>query len=112
MKTPKTINVMLVATASAILHGVLAGIFIPLLSMLLLSFGALPSPLAAIATAEHGMMFAVAAPFGYAAIGFVGGAAMAFLFNLFVKMLVHHKPPIKVVEPTLEVESAAVGDAA
>lgn len=113
MKQPKTINVLLVATASAILHGVLAGIFIPLLSMLLLSFGALPGPLAAMATAEHGMMFAVAAPFGYGAIGFIGGALMAFLFNLFVKMLsgTGHKPS-KQVELEPEVDSLAVGDAA
>jgi hypothetical protein len=111
MKTPKTINVLLVATVSAILHGVLAGIFIPLLAMLLLSFGALPGPLAAVATAEHGMIFAVTAPFIYAAIGFAGGAFMAFLYNLFVKMLVGHKHPIH-IEPEPEVESIAVGDAA
>lgn len=113
MKHPKTVNVLFVATVSAILHGVLAGIFIPLLSMLMLSLGALPGPLAAIATAEHGMMFAVAAPFGYAVIGFFGGALMAFLFNMFVKMLEHRTPPMQIiVEPNLEVEAAAVGDAA
>jgi hypothetical protein len=111
VKTPRTINILLVATVSAILHGVLAGIFIPLLAVLLLSFGALPGPLAAIATAEHGMIFAVTAPFAYGAIGFAGGALMAFLYNLFVKMLAGHKHPIY-VEPEPETESLAVGDAA
>jgi len=108
MKKHQTINVLLVATVSAILHGVLAGIFIPLLAMLMLSFGALPGPLAAIATAEHGMMFAIAAPFGYGAIGFAGGALMAFLYNRFV--MAGHEPPVR-IEPEIESVSA-VGDAA
>jgi hypothetical protein len=113
VKHPKTLNVLFVATVSAILNGVLAGIFIPLLCMVMLSLGALPGPLAAIATAEHGMMFAVAAPFAYGAVGFFGGALMAFLFNRFVLMLDHHKPPTPIViDPELEAESMAVGEAA
>jgi hypothetical protein len=107
------INVLFVATVSAIVHGALAVVFVPLLSLLMLSFGALPAPLSAAATADHGMVLALVAPFGYAGIGFVFGGMMAFLFNTFIKMLDTTQTPLKVVvEPVMEAEGAALGDAA
>lgn len=113
MKQPKTINIFFVALASCFLHGTLAVMFAPFLSALMLSFGALPAPFHTIVTAEHGMIFAVVTPFVYGTFGFVFGALMAWLFNMFVRMLVRTEPPLRaMVEPTLEAQSATMGDAA
>ncbi|HLJ30431.1 MAG TPA: hypothetical protein VKY85_27245 [Candidatus Angelobacter sp.] len=116
MKHPKMVDVFFVAKVSAIVHGALAVVFIPCFSMLMLSFGAPPAPLtAAVAAVDNGMLFAVAAPFGYAAIGFVFGALMAFLFNRFVGMLIgtETEPPARATaEEVLSAQSAGLGDAA
>jgi hypothetical protein len=111
VKHVKTVNVWFVAKVSALVYGTMAAIFMPLLSTVMLSFGALPAPLAGVITAEHGMVFAVVAPFGYAAFGLGFGALMAFLFNMFVNTLLEPKPSV-VPPPTEEVEEAAVGEAA
>jgi hypothetical protein len=112
VKQPKTVNVLFVASASSVLHGALAVVFVPFLSMLMLSLGALPAPFHRVVSAEHGMAFALVAPIAYAAMGFALGAWMAFLFNMFVKMLVRTERPLKIaVEPTLEVQGGAVVDA-
>lgn len=111
MKHVKTVNVWFVAKVSALVYGTMAAVFMPLLSTLMLSFGALPAPLAAVLTAEHGMVFAVVAPLGYAIFGLGFGALMALLFNLFVNTLLEPKPSVA-PPPEAEVEKAAIGEAA
>jgi p-aminobenzoyl-glutamate transporter AbgT len=114
VKKPKTVNVLLVATVSAILHGAAAVVFVPCLSMLMLCFGEPPAALtSAVAAIDNGMLFAVAAPFGYAAIGFLFGGLMACLFNMFVNTLVRKEPVVEVsAEAVLQARSASLGDAA
>jgi hypothetical protein len=113
MKRPGTVSVLVVGTVSCIFHGTLAVVFAPILSMLMLFFGALPAPFHTALTAEHGMVLTLVAPFVCGASGFVIGALMAVLFNSFASMLFWTRPPAKtVVEPCLQVEGASVGKAA
>ena len=114
MKKPKAINVLLVATVSAILHGAVAVVFVPCVSMLMLCFAEPPAALTStLASVENGMLFAVAAPFGYAAIGFLFGGLMAFMYNMFVSMLIRTEPVVAIVaEEVLQARSASIGDAA
>jgi hypothetical protein len=113
MKQPRPVNVLFIAMASGALHLAVGVIFVPFLSMLMLSFGGPSVSGQTLLSAEQGMICAVVAPFLYGAAGFGGGALMAFLFNRFVAALDRSKPAIKiVVEPALEAQSATVGDAA
>jgi len=113
VKQPRPVNVLFVAIASGALHLAMAVMFVPFLSMLMLSFGPQSAAPHALISAEQGMVCAVLAPFLYGAAGFGGGALMAFLFNMFVRMLSTNKPTVRIiVEPALEAQSATVGDAA
>jgi hypothetical protein len=81
MSRPQPINVFLVATVSAAIHGGAAVLFAPMLSVLLLVWGQVPARL----QAEDGMVFAVLAPILGAAFGFVAGAVMALAHNMFAQ---------------------------
>jgi hypothetical protein len=86
MKGTQPISVLLVAMVSAALHGAAAVVFVPILSFLLLSWGAPPVQLGRlIATAGNGMVFAVIAPLCCASFGFFAGAFAAFTHNVFAK---------------------------
>jgi hypothetical protein len=86
MKGTQPISVVLVAMVSAALHGAVAVVFVPILSFLLLSWGAAPVQLSnAVAGANNGMVFAVIAPLCCAVFGFFAGAFAAFTHNVFAK---------------------------
>jgi hypothetical protein len=71
---------------SAALHGAVAVVFVPVLSFLLLSWGAAPVQLSrAVEAAGNGMVFAVIAPLCCAGFGFFAGAFAAFTHNVFAK---------------------------
>jgi hypothetical protein len=113
VKKPRPVNVLFIAMASGALHLAVGVIFVPFLSMLMLSFGAQSVAGHTLISAEQGMVFAVTAPFLYGAAGFGGGALMAFLFNRFVAALDRSHPAVKiVVEAAIETQAATVGDAA
>lgn len=103
MKHPKTVSVLQVATVTAIVNWVLGTAFVFILSPMLASFGALPGPSLSI-TADHHMVAAVIVPFVFALVCFGLGALMAFLYNLFVKMLLEHKHPQLDPEPADQIE--------
>jgi hypothetical protein len=112
VKQPRPVNVLFVAIASGGLHLAMAVIFVPFLSMLMLSFGP-QSSLHSLISSEQGMVCAILAPFLYGVAGFGGGALMAFLFNMFVRAHATNKTTVRIiVEPTLEAQGATVGDAA
>lgn len=108
MKQSNRVNVLFVATISAIVHGALSIVFVPFFSTLLLSLSASATHSAA---TETGMLLAVITPLAYMGIGFAFGALMAFGYNMFVWALL---PVVR--EPEVEFEeqvvAAAVGDAA
>ncbi len=86
MKETKPISVLLVATVTGALHGAVAVVFVPVLSFLMLLWGAAPVQLSSTITAAgNGMVFAVIAPLCCAAFGFVAGAFAAFTHNVFAK---------------------------
>lgn len=105
------INVLSVATATAIIHGAISVVFVPFFSTLLLS---LIGSGASAAVTDMGMTLAVLTPFIYASVGFVLGALMAACYNAFVWAI--QPAPADNVEVVIEEEealaTAAVGDAA
>jgi len=111
MRNSQPVSVLLVAFVSAAVHGLGAVLFVPVLSFLFLVFGSLPAQLGSIVGAtDRGMTLAVIAPFCCAALGFVAGAFMASLFNMFVK----ERPRREIVaqETLLVRSSTSLGDAA
>jgi len=86
VKETKPISVLLVASVTAALHGAVAVVFVPMLSLFMFLWGAAPVQLSSIvASASNGMAFAVIAPLCCAAFGFVAGAFAAFTHNVFAK---------------------------
>ena len=82
MRRVKMINVFLVASVSAVLHGAMAVLLVPAMSLFFLaqhaSGGQLNNPLT-----ENAMILAVIAPVAWAAVGFAAGAFMGFVWNMF-----------------------------
>ena len=83
MKQLKVINVFLVASVSAALHGIMAVIFVPAMSVMFLAHNTAQAQLSNPAITDNIMVWAVVAPILWAAVGFIGGALMAFIWNLF-----------------------------
>ncbi len=86
MHTIKSVGVLSVAKIMGAIYALIGLIFLPI--FLLLGFvgsmaGEHGNPLGAIG----GMVFGLFAPVFYGAIGFIGGAIMAFLYNLMAKWL-------------------------
>jgi hypothetical protein len=104
MRNAKPVSVLLVAIASAAVHGLGAVLFVPALSFLFLVFGSPAQFGGIVASTDRGMTLAVIAPICCAAVGFVGGAVIASLFNMFVK---DRPRPEFVVRETLRVPSSA-----
>lgn len=105
------VNVLFVATATAIVHGAISMVFVPFFSTLLLSW--IGSDASAAVT-DMGMTLAVLAPLIYASVGFVFGALMAACYNAFVWAIqpaLANKVEV-VIEEEEAVAIAAVGDAA
>jgi len=110
MKGTQPISVFLVAMVSATLHGAAAVVFVPILSFLLLSWGAAPVQLSStVAATGNGMVFAVIAPLCCAVFGFFAGAFAAFTHNVFAK---DHPRPAVVVQEEMLVPGASLSNAA
>ena len=82
MRRVKMINVFLVASVSAVLHGAMAVLFVPVMSLFFLAQHASLSQLNNPIT-ENAMVLAVIAPVAWAAVGFAAGAFMGFVWNMF-----------------------------
>ena len=104
------INVFFTASVSAIVHGGLALIWTPVLTIAMLAMGAPPVQFAGVLNQERGMLLAAIAPILWALVGFVAGAGMAFLYNLSV--IDASKDEIPIVVLNRRSEAAAVGQAA
>jgi hypothetical protein len=92
-------NVLMIAGVSAAVHGLIAVVAVPALSAIMLAVGAPPAPLQGlVAATDHGMIFAIFIPLGYALIGFVAGGFLAAFYT----MLTTGKPappaPVETVE--------------
>jgi hypothetical protein len=110
MTRPQPINVLLVATVSAALHAGTAILFFPLLSFLMLCWGAAPVQFkSTITAASDGMVFAVVAPLLFGAFGFLAGGLAALGHNVFAKD--QRKRTVEVAEP-VRVRAASWGNVA
>jgi hypothetical protein len=110
MSKPEPISVLFVAAVSAALHGGAAVLFVPILSFLLLCWGAAaPAQIKPSIGAEDGMVFAVVAPALCAAFGFVAGALVALLHNVFAQN--QCRLTVEVREP-LQVRAASLNNVA
>ena len=89
MKTIGTLNVMITGCVSAVLHGATAVIFIPVLSAIFL--GQNLGPLQSSGATEGVMVMVLLAPVCWIIMGFIFGAGMAFLYNVFTAALMRHK---------------------
>lgn len=106
----KRVNVLLAATASAIVHAAMSVVFVPFFSTLLVS---LVGPAASAAATDTGMTLAVLTPLIYGGVGFALGALMAVGYNAFVWALL--PAPISkevAVEEEEQLATGVVGDAA
>lgn len=82
MKSIGTMNVLITGCVSAVLHAATAMVFIPVISAIFL--GQRLGPLQSFsATAENVMVMVALSPLCWAVLGFVFGATMAFMYNLF-----------------------------
>lgn len=76
-------NILMMAGASAAAHALAAVVAMPAFALIFLTVGAVPAPLQRlIETADRGMTLLLVAPLLWAAVGFVLGAFLAFLFTL------------------------------
>ena len=89
MKTIGTMNVLITGCVSAVLHGATAVIFIPVLSAIFL--GQSLGPLQNSGATEGVMVMVLLAPICWIILGFIFGATMAFLYNLFTGAFMRHK---------------------
>ncbi|HEY6251338.1 MAG TPA: hypothetical protein VI685_15380 [Candidatus Angelobacter sp.] len=108
MKQINRVNVLFVASVSAILHGTLSLVFVPFFSTLLVS---LTGP-AHLSAADAGMLLAVITPLVYAGAGFALGALMAIGYNMFCWALLPSRIEREVVVEEEVAVAVAVGDAA
>jgi hypothetical protein len=82
MKTIGTINVLITGCVSAVLHAATAVAFIPVISAIFL--GQRLGPFQSTSTAMESLMVMVAlSPVCWAILGFIFGATMALMHNLF-----------------------------
>lgn len=105
MKTIGTLNVLITGCVSAVLHGATAVIFIPVLSAIFL--GQSLGPLQNSGATEGVMVMVLLAPICWIILGFIFGATMAFLYNLFTAAIMRHK-----VHQEVTALSAAAGQRA
>ncbi len=83
MTRPQPISILLVASTAAAFHAGAAVLFTPVLSFLMLFWGASPHFFrSSIAGINDGMVFAVTLPLLAGAVGFVGGGLIALGHNL------------------------------
>ena len=98
MTRPQPVNTLLVATVAAAIHAGAAVLFLPLLSLLLLCWGAAPVQFKGLVSAtSDGMLLALATPLFFGIFGFLAGGLAAMGHNLFAE---HQR------QLTLEIEEA------
>src|SRR5262249_48284960 len=85
MSRPQPINVFLVATASAALHGGAAALLAPILSFLLLCWSTPAAQIERAAKSEDAMVLAVLSPAVSAIFGFCAGALAGLGHNVFAR---------------------------
>lgn len=85
MTRPQPINVLLVAAASAALHGGAAAVFAPILSFVLLCWNTPAVQIEHAARTEQAMVLAVLAPIISAIFGFCAGALAGLGHNFFAR---------------------------
>jgi hypothetical protein len=80
------VNTLLVATVVAAIHAGAAVLFLPLLSVLMLCWGAAPVQFKGlVSSASDGMLLALAAPLVFGIFGFLAGGLTALGHNLFAE---------------------------
>jgi hypothetical protein len=85
MTRPQPINVLLVAAASAALHGGATVVFVPILSFVLLCWNMPAVQTERAANTEQAMVLAVLAPIISAIFGFCAGALAGLGHNFFAR---------------------------
>jgi hypothetical protein len=86
MTRPQPVNTLLVATVVAAIHAGAAVLFLPLLSVLMLCWGAAPVQFKGlVSSASDGMLLALAAPLVFGIFGFLAGGLTAMGHNLFAE---------------------------
>ncbi len=107
MSKPQPINVHVVALTCAALHGVVAIVVAPILSIILCSTA--PAPVEGDLNLEKVMLLAVVAPVLSAAFGFAAGTLMAAAHNVFAQ---EQRRVAVMVREAPEVQAASFGSVA
>ena len=107
MKKTHATNILLMAGVSAGVHGLAAVVVMPAFAVMFLTVGAEPAPLQRLLeTTDRGMTLLLAAPLLWAAVGFVLGAFLAFVFTL---ITAEPERRVKVKEQEIESKPAILG---
>ena len=110
MTRPQPVNTLLVATVIAAIHAGAAVLFLPLLSLLMLCWGAAPVQLKGLVSAtSDGMLLALAAPLVFGVFGFLAGGLAAMGHNLFAEQ---QRQLTLEIEEAIRVRAASLGNAA
>lgn len=110
MTRPQPVNPLLVATVVAAIHTGAAVLFLPLLSLLMLCWGAAPVQLKDLVSAtSDGMLLALATPLFFGAFGFLAGGLAALGHNLFAQ---HQRQRTLEIEEPVHAHTASLGNAA
>jgi hypothetical protein len=83
MRNTRIMNVLITAGVSAALHGAMAVLFVPTMAALFLAHRSVGVYAPDAATTDTVMLLAVAAPICWTVLGFIFGAAMAFIYSLY-----------------------------
>jgi len=110
MTRPQPVNTLLVASVSAAIHAGAAVLFLPLLSLLMLCWGAAPVQLKDLVSAtSDGMLLALATPLFFGAFGFIAGGLAALGHNLFAQ---HQRQLTLEIEETVRSRTASFSNVA
>jgi hypothetical protein len=86
MTRPQPVNTLLVATVVAAIHAGAAVLFMPLLSLVMLCWGAAPVQFKGlVSSTSDGMLLALATPLVFGIFGFLAGGLAALGHNLFAE---------------------------
>ena len=110
MTRPQPVNTLLVATVVAAIHTGTAVLFLPLLSLLMLCWGAAPVQFKGLVSAtSNGMLLVLAAPLFFGVFGFLAGGLAALGHNLFAQ---HQRQRTLEIEETVRTRTASLGNVA
>ena len=108
MRNTRIMNVVITGGVSAALHGAMAVLFVPAMAALFLAHRSVGVYAPDAGTTDTSMLLAVAAPLCWTVLGFIFGAAMAFIYSLYSA---EAAVQVKVTEEEM-VEAYAVGSQA